>query len=251
MSSENKILQFEEDIETIIDSRSKEIAEKLILIGGTKQFIFQNTKAVFEEFKRQIKHLTNTIKPEVDTPNTLVEVQYTERGQFEIDFKFGSDTLVYLMHTNIFTFPPEHEIFKSSYIKRDPLRAYCGMINVYDFLSDSIKYNRMNDVGYLIARIFINKDGHFFVQGKRQFSFMYNDLSQYEINSEVIKQIIQLSMLNAIEFDAYVPPFEAVKQVTLMQQIMEMGNAALTTGKRVGFEYAGDKGGYKPLKEFL
>ena len=96
----------------------------------------------------------------------------------------------------------------------------------------------MNDVGYLIARIFVNKEGHFFVQGKRQFSFLYNDLSAFEINAEIIKLIIQTSILNTIDFDLFVPPFEQVNEVTLAQNIMETGNAALKTGKRLGFNYA-------------
>ena len=129
------------------------------------------------------------------------------------------------------------KFFKTKYVKEDPLRAYCGMILIYDFLSDSIKYGRMNDVGYLIARIFINKDGHFFIQGKRQFSFMYNDFTEFEINPEIVRLIVQTSILHTIDFDLFVPPFDEVKEVSLMQKIMEAGSAALKTGKRLGFNY--------------
>ena len=44
-------------------------------------------------------------------------------------------------------------------------RTYCGVINMYNFLSDSFKYNRENDLGYLIGRMFINKENTF-VEGK-------------------------------------------------------------------------------------
>jgi hypothetical protein len=43
--------------------------------------------------------------------------------------------------------------------------GYFGVVNVYNFLSDSFRYNRERDLGYLVARIFLNKEGHFFVQG--------------------------------------------------------------------------------------
>jgi len=34
------------------------------------------------------------------------------------------------------------------------------MISIYNFLSDSFKFNRVNDIGYLIARVFTNKENH-------------------------------------------------------------------------------------------
>ena len=46
------------------------------------------------------------------------------------------------------------------------MRSFCGVINIYNFLSQTLlKYNRLNDAGFLIASVFINKDYHFFVEG--------------------------------------------------------------------------------------
>ena len=68
------------------------------------------------------------------------------------------------MHTNTFSFDKSHQIWNSSYVKEDEYKAYCGVINVYNFLSDSFKYNRANDLGYMIGRLFINKEKHFFTR---------------------------------------------------------------------------------------
>lgn len=65
------------------------------------------------------------------------------------------------MHTNVFCFPPEHAVGKSSYVLETPTRGYCGMIQAYNFLSDSLKYQRLSDIGYLLARLFINAEGNF------------------------------------------------------------------------------------------
>ena len=40
---------------------------------------------------------------------------------------------------------------------QNQLGTFCGIINIYNFLSDSFKYNRESDLGYLVGRIFINK----------------------------------------------------------------------------------------------
>lgn len=220
-----------------MDQKTEEIVKALEIKAGTKQFIFRKTIETFNIFKQQIISVASEVGEEMRKIDKNISVSAQDNGAFEAELKFSGDTLMFMMHSNVFNFPPDSEVHKSKYVKEDPMRAYCGMILIYDFLSDSIKYGRMNDIGYLIARIFVNKEGHFFVQGKRQFSFMYNDFTEFEINPEIIRLIVQTSVLHTIDFDLFVPPFDEVKEVSLMQKIMESGSAALKTGKRLGFTY--------------
>ena len=74
------------------------------------------------------------------------------------------------------------------------MRSFCGVINIYNFLSDSLKYNRLNDAGFLIARIFINKDNHFFVEGDAELGFLFNDLINQKINKEQLENIINSAL---------------------------------------------------------
>ena len=220
-----------------MDDKNIEIINALELKAGTKQFIFRKTQDVFSMFKKQISILGSEISEQMKSVDKTIDVSHRDNGDFESQLKFSGDTLVFMMHTNIFNFPADHFIFKTDYIRQDPMRSYCGMIMIYNFLSDSIKYNRMNDVGYMIARIFVNKDVHFFIQGKRQFSFLYNNFSEFEINDEAVRLIIQTAMLNAIDFDLFAPPFEEVNQMSLIEKLNLEGNASIKTGKRLGFSY--------------
>ena len=68
-----------------------------------------------------------------------VEVEYSSKGKFEAQIKFSGDTLLFHMHSNIFDFPSVHPLYKTKYVKEDKSRAFCGVINVYNFLSDSLK----------------------------------------------------------------------------------------------------------------
>ncbi len=165
-----------------------------------------------------------------------VEVNYTEKGDFESDFKFGGDTLIFLMHTNIFQLPPEHFIHKTKYVTEDPMRSYCGMIMIYNFLSDSIRYSRINDTGYLISRIFINQDGKFFTQGRKQFSYMFKEFGENIMTKELIREILHISVEQAMDFDLMAPPIELAHEITLMQKLQDTGQIAIKTGKRLGFE---------------
>jgi hypothetical protein len=107
-------------------------------------------------------------------------------------------------------------------------------------LSDSFKYNRNNDLGYLIARIFINIENHYFVEGKRQLGFLYNDFENAIIDETSIKAVVESCVLYATEFDLLVPPFNEVKEITVYQKIEQMGNASIKTGKRLGFQFQAD-----------
>ena len=59
-------------------------------------------------------------------------------------------------------------IWTTKYVQKDELNSYSGIINIYNFLTDSFKYDRIDDLGYLVGRLFINRHSHYFVEGKRQ-----------------------------------------------------------------------------------
>lgn len=160
------------------ESKLKEIKEILCRKSKTKQQVFKITQAVFHELKMVLRDIESEITPEIGDKAPMVEVKYYDKGDFEAHLKFSGDTLVIMMHTNVFDLDESHYITKTKYIQEDPLREFCGMIQVYNFLSDSLRYNREHDMGYLIARIFINKDQHFFIDGKRPLPFMFGDLEK-------------------------------------------------------------------------
>ncbi|PCJ64051.1 MAG: hypothetical protein COA58_13765 [Bacteroidetes bacterium] len=204
--------------------------------AGLKQHIYRNTKTVFDELKRYAKEIAERLTPEVIKKDKSLEVQFSEISEFEFHLKFSGDTIAFIMHTNVFAFPPEHEVSKMEYVEEAPERGYCGMIQAYNFLSDSIKYQRLSDVGYLLARIFINSEAHFYVDGQRQLDFLFKDFHQNEINEDTIVKIIEQTMLYALDFDLYVPPMEVMSEITLQQKNYENNPNGLATGKRLGFK---------------
>jgi len=74
-----------------------------------------------------------------------------------------------------------HQVMSTPYVNKDAYRSYCGIINIYNFLSDSFKYNRINDIGYLICKLFIHKERHYFIERKRKSGFLYNNFSKHII----------------------------------------------------------------------
>jgi hypothetical protein len=219
-----------------------QLFQALIAKSTLKQDVYSNTLTSLRMFKRVIEDLTKdyTLKAEEVKSHRNVAFENRYRGDFEIELKFGADILLFLMHTNIFEFSRDHEVMRTPYIRENKDRSYCGIINVYNFLSDSFKYNRFNDIGYLIGRIFINKDNHYFIEGKRELGFIYNDFGKNEMNPEAAKQIIEASIKYTINFDLLTPPYETVKMVTVNEMKNTLDAISMKTGKRLGFQFQQD-----------
>tara|TARA_B100001109_G_scaffold10300_1_gene7774 strand:- start:136 stop:807 length:672 start_codon:yes stop_codon:yes gene_type:complete len=220
---------------------SKKIIDKLSKKAATKQEVFRVSKSAFNSLKEVAKKLSNDLESQISPLDKNVEVKYTDKGEFEIEIKFSGDTLIFHMHTNTFSFDKTHQIWSSKYVKEDKYRAYCGVINVYNFLSDSFKYQRENDLGFLLGRIFINKDQHFFTDGTNKMGFLYNDFEHSVLNKNILKSIIEELMLNAMDFELITPQFKDV-QVVSVHQVMEMSKKMkLKTSKKLGYRFNSEK----------
>lgn len=215
----------------------KQLSDLLKNKGNLKQEVYKVTLERFETLKSKLKFVADELL-DLKTEEDKYVVEYREDGRFEAKIKFAGDVLIFNMHSNVFGFENDSYVHKLQYVREDDSRQFCGMIEVYNFLADSFKYNRVYDVGYLIARIFINKDGHFFVEGSEQMGFLYQQFDKMVLTDEILEMIIENAMLYSIDFDLWVPKYEQVKQLTVGQKIQQEGNITHLTGKRVGFEFA-------------
>ncbi len=145
------------------------------------------------------------------------------------------------MHSNVFEFSRDHEVMKSSYIKDDKRRSYCGIIHIFNFLADSFKYNRANDIGYLIGRVFVNRESHYFIEGKREIGLLYNNFPTSKLNTRTIGSIIRSSIQYTLNFDLLTPPYDNMKEVTVMEMQTTINNLQIRTGKRLGFRFQADE----------
>lgn len=222
----------------------KPARDLIIEIIKEKGCLKQNVYTVILEkialLKECLEQLETEVSPKIAGCNENIEIKYTDKSEFDCQLKFASDILVFHGHSNIFTFDKSHPIWKSSYLKEEESRGFFGMISVYNFLADSFKFNRSNDVGYLIARIFVNAEHHFFVEGKRQLAFLYNDLKKDVLDKAKMTSVIESSMLYSMDFDLQVPPYDSMAQISVDQIIEVELSSKVATGKRLGFRFQAD-----------
>jgi hypothetical protein len=141
------------------------------------------------------------------------------------------------MHTDVFEFDSNHIIWQNEYVQQDKKNSYCGIIDIYDFLSDSFKFNRSADEGYLIGRIFINREKMFFVEGKRQNIMRPMSFGKEAISSESLVSILETALNYSLNFDLLTPSYEANKRVTVEQFNTKMDNSKFITGKRLDYDF--------------
>ncbi len=204
-----------------------------------KQGVYQKTAAIFKQFKETLSQMGMQYNETYEHAPEIVPFKYRHKGDFACELEFGSDILVFMMHSNIFEFSRDHEVMKTAYVRDDISRSYCGQIMIFNFLSDSFRYGRSNDLGYLIGRIFINDEQHYFIEGKREIGMLYNNFQSSEMTDESISQIIDSAIRYTVNFDLLTPPFDAVKEITV-QDMENVLDSTITTGKRIGFRFQGD-----------
>jgi len=218
-----------------------DLFKSLIAKGTLKQQVYQNTLSTFQLFKENIKELVNDYHSKTNGDKNAIPFEYKEKGQFQIELKFAGDVLLFVMHTNVFEFPRNHEVMKTSYVKENKERSYCGMIRIYNFLADSLKYDRINDIGYMIGRIFINKDKHYYIEGKREIGLIFNNFSGSGINKKRAMRIVESAILYTLNFDLLIPPYDSEQAVTVLEMKAALSNMRIKTGKRLGFKFQADK----------
>ncbi|MDP1799899.1 MAG: hypothetical protein Q8L81_01010 [Bacteroidota bacterium] len=223
MSSEQETKQNE----TIL----KLLAEKSVM----KQDVYTNTINVFNELKDILRSRADELGNEISKIDKRVHIYYKDVSLQDMYLKVAGDILDFQMHSNVFEFDRSHPMYKTSYIKDNDLNSFSGIISVYNFLADSYKYNRLNDLGYLIARIFVNREKKFFLETRTQIGYKYNSFSLEPVSKEQLTDIINELIIYSITFDLFTPPFDAVKHVTVAEIQEKSSSSALRTGKRLGY----------------
>ena len=217
---------------------NNEIIDILKTKSSTKQEVYRVTHSIFNQINDALENKIEILEKQMKDLDRYVELEYISKGKFESHIRFSGDRLVFHMHSNVFDFHQSHEIHKSSYVKQDNMRSFCGVIHVYNFLNDSFKYHRLNDVGNLIARIFINKDSHYFVEGEKQLGFLFNDFVNQKIDKISIDKMIDAIILFTLNFDLLTPNFQDINLVNV-HQVLDMNKThKLKTSKSLGFRFS-------------
>ncbi|GAB5418487.1 MAG: hypothetical protein Crog4KO_02450 [Crocinitomicaceae bacterium] len=218
--------------------RREAIIDLLLNRAALKQDIADYSEGVFESFKVVVQDELKELKKSVD--DSRIRLSFEDKGKYEFQVFIGSDTLVFQLHPNIFRFDDQNPLWETDYLKENGANGFFGVIQIFNFLAESMEQSRMNDVGYLIGRMFMNHNYHFMLEGKGPIGTSFVDLENSVLTDEVQRQIVQTAMAFAINFDLVVPPYKMVQQISVGQIQQISSDLQMATGKRLGFKFSAE-----------
>lgn len=218
-----------------MNEREVQLIEILKRKSSMKQEIFRNSAKLFKRMKEVAVDFVKDISSKVTDADKDVTIEYRDISEFEFHIKFAGELLVFSRHSNVVTFPEGHILSVNPYVQAEYGRNFFIPFLAYNFLSDSLKYNRLGDPGYLIARMFVNKDEHFYIEGVKQLNFLYPDISKNVISDQLMLDFIETSVLAALENDSIMQNYDANKVILVRDklQMRMMGKV-----EKVGFKYS-------------
>ncbi|MDZ4715934.1 MAG: hypothetical protein SH819_10740 [Cytophagales bacterium] len=201
--------------------------------SAAKQITFRKILSAFEILAKESKHVITELKKKGNPADQDVTVDFMRVNEHEFQLKLAGDLLIFVLHTNIVTFDETHDVMKDPYIREKDINRYFGQIMIYNFMSDSIKFHRINDPGYLLARLLINHDGRYIIEGEGKLGVVFSHISDTPINVQDLNILVKLALTLAIENDLMAPPYPQVKFITLHQKIEK--TQELGAGQKIGF----------------
>ncbi|MDQ3292605.1 MAG: hypothetical protein M3Q05_15060 [Bacteroidota bacterium] len=225
-----------------MEDRLEAIFEGLKQKSTTKQTIYRNTQDIFEKMRVAAADIVAILSKKITEVDSNVVIEYRNINEFEFHIKFSGDLLIFVMHSNVITFPDDHELMTSDYVEEDFRRRFFGHIMAYNFMADSIKYNRMNDPGYLLARILINVENHFYIEGVSELDLEDNDISKNIVDDKALRLFIESAMVASVNNDLIAPALEDIKKISVKQK---MENQQVSRGQKLGFSFSYESNNFK------
>ena len=218
-----------------MEDRLDAIFEGLKQKSMTKQAIYRNTKDAFALFRKVSIDLVKRLSQRVNPVDSSVLIEYRDVNEMEFHIKISGDLLIFVMHSNIVTFPDDFDLMKTEYVEADFKRRFFGHIMAYNFMADSIKYGRMNDHGYLLGRLLINIENHFYLEAVDQLNLRYQDIAKNEIDEEAVTLMVESALVAAVNNDLMAQDLEVIRKISVKQKL---DNQQVSRPQKVGFNFS-------------
>lgn len=198
-----------------------------------KQVTYKRLIHAFETLAKESKRVISELKKRAKPGDADVTLDFKRVNEHEFQVKVAGDMIIFVLHTNIVTFEDSHDVMKDAYIQSAEINRYFGQIMIYNFMSDSLQFHRINDPGYLLARLLINHEGRYIIEGEGKLGVVFSHISESPITEADLNILVKLALTLAIENDLTAPPYNQVKFITLHQKIEK--TLELGAGQKIGF----------------
>lgn len=198
-----------------------------------KQVTYKKLLTAFDSLAKESKRVITELKKKAKPGDADVTLDFKRINDHEFQVKVAGDMIIFVLHTNIVTFDDSHDVLKDPYIQAAEINRYFGQIMIYNFMSDSLEFHRINDPGYLLARLLINHEGRYIIEGEGKLGVVFSHISESPISEADLNILVKLALTLAIENDLTALPYPQVKFITLHQKLEK--TQELGAGHKIGF----------------
>jgi hypothetical protein len=209
------------------------IVSKLQTTSKLKYNLFESTEKLFGELEIICRELMQEIT-EKNKEEKPIPLKVEKINDYEFIFRIGGDVLIFILQSNIVRLPDDTYLSKSKYLKKDVTLRYFGQILIYNFLSDTLTFGRLEDPGYLIGRILLNRENKFFLEGDRKIVFNFPELKDNPVSKEKMRDLVEQLVVSVLENDLLAPAFQDIMLISYHQKLehtSSMGNP-----QKIGFD---------------
>lgn len=193
--------------------------------------VLTETQQAFRILRERAEKTALRLREIIVSKKDEMEAKVGDGGEFSFSIEIGPDIITFSNMQDVSAPSGEMPCLKSAYVQQDPSRAYFGQILVYNFLTSSYLQRRMQDPGYMVARILVNKDGVFTVEGVGKVTEEFTDLSATPVNVENMQKLVETCILASLAIDLMMPPADQIQIIPL--------ETHLATGVVQGIEKVG------------
>ena len=206
--------------------------------ASAKQEIWRHTQDAFDALRMVSQEIVTELARRLTPVDTNVVIEYRPVSEFEFHVRFSGDLLVFVLHSNVVTFPEEYPLLQSDYVAEDFRRRFFGHIMAYNFMADALRYARLQDTGYLMGRLLVNIDEKLFLEGAQELNMPLEQrepLLPLENGPETLRRFIESAMIAAVNNDLLAPDLDAIRQLTVKQKLENQQLNA--PPRKVGFTF--------------
>lgn len=210
----------------------KTVTDLLNTKAKLKQDVAATTTAVFAQLKATIQDHVLPLKETLTDERIRLSVE--EKGEQEVRMMIGSDAIFFLKHSNVFLreeLLPEAQSTDAKCTQK----TYHGVVNIFNFLADSVEQNRFNDAGFLVGRILIGDAKSIMLETKERLEIFEIDDANNTVEN-ILQHILENILVLSINFELNLPEYALLEEVSLNQILASSTQMQMKTSKRLGFK---------------
>ena len=204
------------------DDLLDEIFEGLRQKASAKQTIWRHAQATFAELREVSQNIAEELARRLTPIDENVVIEYKSISDFEFQIRFSGDLLVFMLHSNIVTFPEGYPLLQSEYVAADFRRRFFGHIMAYNFMADAVRYARLQDTGYLVGRLLINIEQKLFLEGAQELNLPLAERTvvlPLDPGPATLRGFVESAMNAAVNNDLLAPDLDDIRQLSVKQKL--------------------------------